>query len=128
MSQGFMNITDFTQRQRQALLDLLVLAMYADGHLAFGEDAKLRQLLTAMGFETNYDRSRQLDATVTRVRQHAQTAEATRAYTDQLSQSFTTREHRQQVCDLLDDLLASDNQVAPHEGRFLAVVKEVFRM
>jgi uncharacterized tellurite resistance protein B-like protein len=123
-----MNITDFTQRQRQALLDLLVLAMYADGQLTSAEDARLRQLLSAMGFETNYDRSRQLDAAVTRVRQHAQTAEAARAYTDELSQSFTTREHRQQVCELLDHLLASDNQVAPQEGQFLAVVKEVFRM
>ncbi|MEI6727854.1 MAG: hypothetical protein WCN81_16750, partial [Actinomycetes bacterium] len=37
-----MNLPDFTNEQREALLDLLVLAMYADGHLASAEEARSR--------------------------------------------------------------------------------------
>jgi len=32
-----MNLKDFTEQQRQAVLDLAMLAMYADGHLASAE-------------------------------------------------------------------------------------------
>ena len=123
-----MNITDFTEQQRQALLDLLVLAMYADGHLASAEDARVQRLLTAMGFEPGYDHQRQFDAAVTRVRQHSQTAEAARAHATELARSFTTREHQRRVYDLLDDLMESDSRISAEESRFLSVVREIFQI
>jgi uncharacterized tellurite resistance protein B-like protein len=122
-----MNIADFTQPQRQALLDLLVLAMYADGHLASAEDARLQRLLSTLGSDTDYDRGRQLDAAVTRVRLHSQTPEAARVYAAQLAQSFTLPAHRQQVSQLLGDLMVSDGQVSAPESRFLSVIQEVLQ-
>jgi len=118
-----MNLTDFTPSQRQALLDLLVLGMYADGHLAVAENEKLQQLLTTLGCETQFDRDQQLDAAVTRIRQHARSAEAVRAHVLQLAAGFATREERQQVCALLEGLMASDRQVTPSEGQFVSVVR-----
>ena len=57
-----MEISRLTESQRRALLDLLILAMYADGHLDLGEDARLQRLLTSMGVDTEYDRDRELAA------------------------------------------------------------------
>lgn len=123
-----MNIKDLTEQQTQALLDLALLAMYADGHLASAEDERIHRLLTAMGFATDYDRAKQYDASISRISRHSQTAGDARAHTAMLAQVFTTRELRGRVLDVLDDLAASDNRVAPQESSYLAVVRGVFQM
>lgn len=125
-TRALMNFTEFTEPQRQALLDLMVLGMYADSRLTSAEDERVHRLLATMGFESEYDRDKQLDASITRIRQHAQTLELARAHATLLSQNFTTSEQRREVYKLLDDLMASDNQIVPQESQILAVVKEVF--
>jgi uncharacterized tellurite resistance protein B-like protein len=123
-----MNISDFTGAQRQALLDLLVLAMYTDGHLATVEDARVQQLLTAMGFESEYDHQVQFDASVTRVRKHSETRDSALAHATQLAHAFTAPGQRRRVYDLLDDLVGSDSRVSAEENRFLSVIKGVFQI
>jgi hypothetical protein len=123
-----MDLTDFTQPQQQALLDLLVLAMYADGHLTSAEDQSVQRVLTAMGFESEYDHQRQFDASVTRVRQHSQSAEAAEAHAVELARNFTTDAHRRRVYDLLDGLMGSDSRVSGEERRFLSVIGGIFRL
>lgn len=121
-----MNLDDFTDPQREALLDLAMLAMYADGHLAAAEDERVHRLLGALGFNTDYDRNKHYDTAVSRVSRHSQTAASAREYTAGLAQSFTAREQRQQVLGILDDLLTSDSQVAPKESSYLGIVREAF--
>src|SRR5438445_10833736 len=107
-----MNVSNFSVPQRQALLDLLVLAMYMDGNLASAEEARVEQLLGAMGVDSDYDRNRDFDAAVTRVRQHSQSAEDARACVARLAGSFTTPEHRRKVYNTLSELTALDGQVS----------------
>src|SRR5687768_5260813 len=95
-----MNLNDFTEAQRQALLDLAMLAMYADGHLAAAEDERIQRLLTAMGFSTDYDRGKHFDASVSRVSRHSATAAAARAHAESLAKTFATREQRRRVHDI----------------------------
>ena len=52
-----MNVQVFNEAQQQALLDLLVLAMYADGHLGSAEDDRVRRLLAAQGQTAEYDQA-----------------------------------------------------------------------
>ncbi len=42
--------TELSATQNHAFLDLLILAMHADGHLSSPEDKQLQKLLVAMGF------------------------------------------------------------------------------
>jgi hypothetical protein len=121
-------LTDFTEPQRKALLDLLILAMYADGHLASVEDARVDRLLTAMGYTDAYDRQQQCDASVTRVRQHADTAERIRAHGAALAKSFTTRGQCRTVYALLEELISSDTHIAAVESQFLEMIRGLFRM
>jgi uncharacterized tellurite resistance protein B-like protein len=123
-----MNIADFTNEQREALLDLLVLAMYADGHLASAEEARLGELLLKMGAQSDSDRDRQLDAAVTRVRQHAASTEAAQAYAASLTQAFQARNQRRRVLDLMDDLMATDSHITLTEGSLSTVVREALRL
>jgi uncharacterized tellurite resistance protein B-like protein len=123
-----MNVKDFSTEQCQAFLDLLVLAMYADGQLHSGEDERVEGLLTAMGFEPGYDQQREFDAAVTRVRKHSQPVDAACAHAADLAARFTTSAQRRTVFDLLNDLVRSDNRVSPGEQQLLASVKQVFQM
>ena len=121
-----MNIADFTEEQRVALLDLLVLAMYMDGKLASAEETRVQQLLVAMGLSSVYDRNRQFDASVTRVRPYAQSAGAARECITGLAGNFTTPEQQRIVHDILHDLVASDGEVCAEEKRFLHYIGEAF--
>lgn len=123
-----MDITDFSAPQRQALLDLIVLTMYLDGNLASLEAARVQQILTAMGLDTPYDRDREFDASVTRMRPHSENLEDARACATKLAKLFTTAEQQRRVLDLITEFIESDGQVAPSETRFLSVVKGVFRI
>jgi len=123
-----MNVKDFTPDQRQAFLDLLVLAMYADGRLCSAEDERIERLLTAMGFEPGYDHQREFDAAITRVRKHSQPVDVACAHAAELARRFTTSEQRRTVFDLLGDLIGSDDQISAGERQLLAGVKQVFQL
>ncbi len=123
-----MNLTDFDDAQQQALLDLTLLAMYADGHLAAVEDARIERLLTALGCDTDYDRAKHYDAAVARITRPATTKEGARAHAAKLATLFTTPEQRRQLLDILDDLMVSDKSIAAEECGFLAVIREALQM
>ncbi|MCD6052672.1 MAG: hypothetical protein K0Q55_4090 [Verrucomicrobia bacterium] len=122
-----MNIKDFTEAQKQALLDLTMLAMYADGHLASAEDARVHRLLSGLGYATEYDRDTQYDAAISRVSRQALTVKTAQAHAVKLAEAFTTPVQRLKVHDLLGDLVTSDSRVSLQEGEFLSVVREALR-
>lgn len=119
-----MNIKDFTEQQKQALLDLTIIAMYADGHLTSIEDQRVQRLLGAMGFNTDYDRGKQYDAAISRVSRHSQTAESARLHAAGLAQSFATREQRRLVQGILDEIVTSDGHISLQESSLLSLVRE----
>jgi uncharacterized tellurite resistance protein B-like protein len=117
-------LKNFTEAQRKALLDLAMIAMYADGKLTSIEDERVNRLLTSMGCDTDYDRGRDFDAAISRVSRQVLTAEGARSHAATLAQVFTTREQRQRAYDLMMELITSDNDVTAVEGNLLSVVKE----
>jgi hypothetical protein len=123
-----MNLDDFPEPQRLALLDLLVLAMYMDGNLASSEEARVQEVLVGMGLTGEYERNRVFDASVTRVRQQAQTPEAARTCAAKLAKSFTTPDHRRRVYNVLSQLTALDGQVSAEESKLLAVLRDVLKL
>jgi len=123
-----MNVKELNEGQRQALLDLATLAMYADGKLTAVEDERVERLLTAMGFTTEYDRNKHYDASVSRVSRHSATAGAARKHAAELAKSFSTKEQRRQVHEIMNDLMSSDGSVEPNESKLLAVVKEALKI
>jgi hypothetical protein len=122
------NITDLTEPQRQALLDLLVLAQYLDRHLESGEDARVKRLLVAMGCQTPYDRQRLFDAAVTRVRQYAESPALARTHAVKLGRAFVTQDQCRRVVALLEDLIVCDGRTTPEEKQFLDTLRDVFQV
>jgi hypothetical protein len=123
-----MDLSEFTDSQRLALLDLLVLAMYLDRHLGADEDARVKRLLLAMGADNAYDRERMFGESVNRVRPYADNPETVQRHSAKLAKRFTTQEQCRQVYALLEELLACDGQVTAVEKRFLDALRDTFQV
>ena len=123
-----MNITGFTQEQKQALLDLLLIGMYADHNLASAEDQRIQQLLDTFQFPSEYEREKYSDAAFTRASRQSASPEAIRAYVSQIVGHFPNREIRQRAYGILDELLTSDSKVTSEESELLKATKDIFQL
>lgn len=122
------DLTGFSAPQQRALFDLLILAMYADGHLTTAEDEQLQQLLTAFGFTEEFDREREFDAAVTRVRPFVQSIQKAKEEALSLAEAFTTRGQQQQVYEAVQQIMTSDRHVSTWESTLLSELGLKFRM
>jgi hypothetical protein len=122
-----MDLNEFTDQQKQSLVDLLVLGMYADGNLDLIEDEKARQVLDSIQFSSDSARQYFIDASFARARKHGASAKTTRSYVLEIAKSFPTPALRRQVYDALKDSLTSDHNLADKEKELLAVVSEEFK-
>jgi uncharacterized tellurite resistance protein B-like protein len=117
------NTKGFSDEQKAALTDLLVLGMYQDRHVASAEDERIKTLLASFGLGSEYARQQFVDAAFARVNQHPQTTESVRSTIFDCAAKFKEAQ-RKQALDALAELLASDNKVTNEENRFLVMVEE----
>jgi nicotinamide mononucleotide adenylyltransferase len=122
------DLTGFSAAQQQALFDLLILAMYADGHLTSFEDEQLQKLLAAMGFTDETDRQREFDAAVTRTRPVIQSIHQAKTQALLLADAFTARPQQKQVYSAVEQLMTSDNNVSTWENTLLMELRMKFRL
>jgi len=121
-----MNVANFSESQRQALLELLVLGMYADGHLASVEDAKIQEVAATLDFASAYQQQQFLDDLFTRLSQIPLQSDAMRAHLAKLAKNFPTHELRHQALRAVGELLASDSNISPQESKFSALLRAEF--
>ena len=122
------SLQDLNETQRQALLDLLTLAMYADGHLTSAEDARVAELLGTMGLTDETERQEWLDASVTRVRPYTESHERALQHAETLAAAFQDRKLQSRVYHLLEELITSDRHISEFEGQFLETIRQKFQM
>lgn len=122
------DLTNFSADQQQALFDLLVLAIFADGHLTTGEDKPLQQVLTQMGHATESDRHREFDAAVTRLRPLIQSIHLAKEEALSLAGAFTERTQQKQVLAAVEALLTADGHVSSWETILLMELRMKFRL
>jgi hypothetical protein len=123
-----MTLTGLTDQQKQSLVDLLVLGMYADANLDLIEDEKARRVLDSIQFSSDSARQYFLDASFARARKHGASAKTTRTYISEIAKAFPTPAMRRQVYTVLEDSLTSDRQMADKECELLVVVSEEFKL
>ena len=123
-----MDLSDFSPPQQQALFELLILAMYADGHLTTAEDGQLQQLLMAMGHKDEVDRQREFDAAVTLIRPFLQSLHKAKELALALAGAFTGRGQQKQVFAAVEYLMTSDNHVTSWESTLLSELRLKFRL
>ena len=122
------DLTGFTATQKQAFFDLLILAMYADGHLTSFEDEQLQTLLAAMGFNDELDRQREFDAAVTRIRPAIQSIYKAKELALGLADEFTLRPQQKQVFAAVEQIMTFDNNISTWENTLLSELRMKFRL
>ena len=120
--------TDFSPAQISALFDLLILAMYADGHLTTFADRQLQKLLASMGCTETPDRQREFDAAVTRMRPAVESRYKAKEQALLLAGAFTIRAQQQQAFAAVEQIMASDNHVSAWENTLLMELRMKFRL
>lgn len=128
MSLHDIDLTGFSAAQKQALFDLLILAMYADGHLSSVEDEQLQKLLAGMGFVDEIDRQREFDAAVTRIRPSMQSIYKAKELALGLAEAFTARLQQKQVYAAVEQIMTFDNNISTWENTLLSELRMKFRL
>ena len=103
-------------------MDLIILAMYADGHLSLVEEEHLQKLLVAMGFLD------EIDGAVTRIRPSIQSIQKAKERALKLADAFTTRPQQVKVYAAVEELMTSDNNVSSWENTLLMELRLKFRL
>ena len=117
----------FSPSQQRALFDLLILSMYADGHLTTVEDEQLQKLLAAIGYTEEFDRQREFDAAVTRMRPFVQSIQQAKEKALSLADAFTTRNQQKQVYAAIQQIMTSDKNVSSWETTLLSELSLKFK-
>ena len=122
------DLTGFSTAQKHALFDLLILAMYADGHLSSIEDEQLQKLLAGMGFLDELDWQREFDAAVTRIRPCIQSIHKAKTQALLLANEFTDRAQQTKVLAAVHQIMSSDFNVSTWESTLLSELRMKFRL
>lgn len=123
-----MNLTGFNNEQKQTLLDLLVMGMYADGRLGDAEDAQIEAVLKTINFSSDSARDQFVDASFTRARQHLDSPDATREFVAGIAKNFPTTDICRKAYNDLEELVSTEHQAGEKENRLLTIVREEFKL
>ena len=122
------DLTGFSAAQKLALFDLLILAIYADGHLSSAKDEQLQKLLAGMGFVEEPARQREFDAVVTRIRPIIQSIYKAKELALGLADEFTARPQQKQVFAAVEQIMTFDNNISIWENTLLSELRMKFRL
>lgn len=122
------DLTGFSPAQQQALFDLLILAMHADGHLTSCEDEQLQKLLAAMGYAEEPARQREFDAAVTKIRPSIDSIHKAKKLALELADAFTVRSQQRQVFTMVEQIMTFDNHVSNWENILLSELRMKYRL
>ena len=114
------------QPQREAIFDFLLLAMYADTVLKRVEDARMYEMMSAVGWSSYQDPREYSNTAIARVREASENPERTTEFLHELNERLRTSEVRQFALVLFSRLLHADKDVSLEEDHLYAAAKGIF--
>jgi hypothetical protein len=111
------------QKQREALVDLLLLGMFADGSLKVGDDQKLLSVIAEIGWESYQTPDLYFQSAIAKARDAADTEAGTLARLKKIRDSLASDEIRQQAIERLEKFLSLDSRPGVEESKFLELAK-----
>ncbi|MFN0079140.1 MAG: hypothetical protein ACKVY0_21975 [Prosthecobacter sp.] len=110
-----------TQKNREALFDLLSLSIYADAHISLTEERLLESAFIAEGWDSEYPKSLFLEESFARAREAADSDDAMFDYINERAQVFTTKAAQKEVLGVVKNILKSDGET-PEENEFYSLL------
>jgi hypothetical protein len=115
---------NMNQKQREALVDLLLLGMFADGWLKVSDDQKLRSVIEEIGWESYQTPDLYFQSAIAKARDAADTETGTRSRLKKINEGLASDDTRQLALERLERFLSLDNESALEESKFLELAKE----
>ncbi|MEM6820723.1 MAG: hypothetical protein AAF558_02110 [Verrucomicrobiota bacterium] len=109
------------QTQTKAIADILVLAIYADGHLSLLEDEHLKTKIDNLGWHESMAPSYYLNLSIPKARE-ANTREKVTAFLEARANLLENRDQKAEVYRNTVDLLKSDG-LTEEESEFAGLLK-----
>jgi len=119
-------IGGMTQRQREALVDLLLLGMFADQNLKVSEDQKILSVIQEIGWQSYQTPALYFQSAIAKVRDASETNQGTRYRLHKISEALGDPETRALALNHLAKVLAVDEEVDSEETNFLNAAKAEF--
>jgi Tellurite resistance protein TerB len=116
-----------TQQQREAVVELLLLGMFADAPIKVSEDQKLLSVIEEIGWESYQTADLYLQSAIARARDTVETEGATRHRLEKISEELNEPGMKQRALDYLIQFLGVDGAVDAEESRFLDQAKEALK-
>lgn len=98
------------QREREAIVDLLLMAIYIDNFLSLSETEELKSTADLLGWESETDFSVYIDDAITRVRNVRSNEESLAEFIKYVATRLVSPGSRERALELLNRLLRSDGK------------------
>jgi hypothetical protein len=112
------------QKQREALVDLLLLGMYADGSLKVSDDQKLLSVIEEIGWESYQTPDLYFQSAIAKARDAADTEMGIRSRLKKINEGLASDDARQLALERLERFLSLNSEPALEESKFLELAKE----
>ncbi|MGJ8637966.1 MAG: hypothetical protein ACSHYA_01115 [Opitutaceae bacterium] len=113
------------QPEREAIIDLLLLAIYIDGHLSLSESNEFDGAADSLGWESSTDISVYMNSATDRARNARLNEESVAELITWVGQRLTSAGSKERALELLNRLLMSDGKTEV-EKTFFQQVEAVF--
>jgi hypothetical protein len=116
-----------TQKQREAVVDLLLLGMFADASVTVNEDQKLLSVITEIGWESYQTPDLYLHSAIAKARDASDTEDATKHRLNRISDELNDAGLRQRALEYLTQFLRADGAVDADESKFLELARTALK-
>jgi hypothetical protein len=119
-----MNNPTLTQKQCEAVADLLVLAMCIDGHFSLTEEEKITQKISNLGWDPDLSPDHHVHLSIARARDVVDSPEKIRFYVEQRAEILADPHTKNFAYKKAENLLKSDG-LKKEEGTFLVQLRAI---
>jgi hypothetical protein len=111
------------QKQREALVDLLLLGMFADGSLKVSDDQKLLSVIQEIGWESYQTPDLYFQSAIAKAREASDTEAGTRFRLKKINEGLASDDVRLLAIERLEQFLNLDGEPGLEESKFLELAK-----
>jgi hypothetical protein len=111
------------QKQREALVYLLLLGMFVDGSLKVSEDRQLLSVIEEIGWESYQTPDLYFQSAIAKARDAADTEARMLARLKKINDDLASDDIRQQALNRLQRFLSLDGEPGLEESKFLELAK-----
>lgn len=122
-----MSKPNLTQKQCEAVANVLVLAMCVDGHFSLLEEDKIQEKISSLGWDPDQSPDHHVNLSIARARDVADSPEKTKGYVEQQAEVLGGSEAKTFALEKAVELLNADGLKA-EEGTFISLLRGIFKV